>query len=388
MRPHLLDAFVVAAPGLAPLAAAELRALGVRIGAVDAAGVSLRTNLAGVAHANLWLRTASRVLVRLDTFRAEHFRELEGFARKVRWASVLGDRKTVRLRVTCRKSKLIHSGAVAQRVGDAITRATGATVVAGAPDPDDDGTGDEAQLFVVRFERDVCTVSADSSGALLHRRGYRQAVGKAPLRETLAAALLLAAEWKGDTPLVDPLCGSGTIAIEGAMIARRMAPGLMRTFAVENWPGFDHARWKSSIDEAQAAMLASSPVPIVAGDRDAGAIEAAIANATRAGVASDITFAKQALSAMRAPAGGLGLIATNPPYGKRVGEKDPLRSLYAQLGATAREHFSGWTIAVLSADRRLEGQVQLAFAERVRTANGGLPVRMIVAPVPDGEGSR
>ena len=384
MRTNQLDTFVVTAPGLAPLAAAELRVLGLRVGEVDGAGVALRTDLAGVARANLWLRTASRVLVRLGRFRAEHFRELEGFARKVEWASVLGEQQTVRLRVTCRKSKLIHSGAVAQRVGDAIARATGAKVLAGAADPDEEAPDDDAQLFVVRFDHDVCTVSADASGALLHRRGYREAIGKAPLRETLAAALLMAADWTGDTPLVDPMCGSGTIAIEGAMIARRMAPGLLRTFAVEHWPGFEQARWKSSLDEAQAAVRPASPVAIAGSDRDAGAIESATENAMRAGVAGDITFTKQPLSAARAPAGGPGLIATNPPYGKRIGESDALRALYAQLGATAREHFAGWTLAMMGADRRLEGQVALPFAERVRTANGGLPVRMIVAPVAAG----
>lgn len=391
MRADLLDTFVVTAPGLSPLAAAELRAMGLTLGRVEEAGVSLRTDVAGLLRANLWLRTASRVTVRLGSFRAEKFHELERRARAIEWARVVGNAATVRLRVTCRKSRLIHSGAVAQRVGDAIRRATGARVVSGAAGADEEeappaagggAAGDSPQLFVVRIEHDRCTISADSSGELLHRRGYRQAVGKAPLRETLAAGLLLAAGYDGSTPLVDPLCGSGTIAIEGALIARRMAPGLARTFSVEQWPGFDVTRARSVRDEARAAMRAQSPVAIAGGDRDAGAIAAAEANAARAGVAADIAFARQSLSATRAPAGGPGLIATNPPYGKRVGDSDALRALYAQLGATARAHFPGWTIAMVGADRRLEGQLRLTLDERARTRNGGLPVRLLVANVP------
>src|SRR5207247_3043905 len=139
-------------------------------------------------------------------------------------------------------------------------------------------------LFVVRLLRDECTVSADSSGALLHMRGYRQAVAKAPLRETLAAALLLAAEWRGDTPLVDPLCGSGTIPIEAALIARRMAPGARRRFACLDWPQFPRETFADALADAEARSLPRSAVVIQGSDRDAGAIEAAGANAERAGV--------------------------------------------------------------------------------------------------------
>jgi putative N6-adenine-specific DNA methylase len=229
--------------------------------------------------------------------------------------------------------------------------------------------------------RDVCTVSADSSGALLHFRGYRQELAKAPLRETLAAAVLLGAGWSGDTPLADPMCGSGTIPIEAAMIARRMAPGRARSFAFLRWPHTDKKMWNRLLDSARAGELPKSPVQIVGADRDAGAIAAARANAERAGVANDVIFVKQSISAL-APADGPGLVVVNPPYGVRVGDAGPLKDLYAQLGNVMRKQRSGWTLGLLSADRALERQTRLALEERFRTRNGGIPVRLVTAPTP------
>jgi putative N6-adenine-specific DNA methylase len=224
-------------------------------------------------------------------------------------------------------------------------------------------------------------VSADSSGALLHFRGYRQELAKAPLRETLAAAVLLGAGWTGDTPLTDPMCGSGTIPIEGALIARRMAPGRARTFAFQRWPNVDSKMWNALIDSARAAELPISPVEIVGADRDAGAINAAKANAERAGVAADIIFVKQSVSAL-AHADAPGLVVVNPPYGVRVGDTGALRDLYAQLGNVMRKQRSGWTLGVLSADRALERQIRSPLEERFRTRNGGIPVRLVTARTP------
>jgi putative N6-adenine-specific DNA methylase len=229
--------------------------------------------------------------------------------------------------------------------------------------------------------RDVCTLSVDTSGALLHLRGYRQQLAKAPLRETLAAAVLLGADWSGDTPLVDPMCGSGTIPIEGALMARRIAPGIKRTFAFLRWPETDPRMWVNLVTEARAAQLDRSPVEIAGSDRDEGAIVAARANAERAGVAADVTFTAQPISAL-ARAEPPGLIAANPPYGVRVGETEGLRNLYAQLGNVARRNRPGWTVAMLSADRKLERQVGLPFESRLRTQNGGIPVHLVVTPAP------
>ena len=166
------------------------------------------------------------------------------------------------------------------------------------------------------------------------------------------------------------------------MLARRIAPGRRRTFAFEQWPAHDAALWSSVRDEALSRERPAAGVPIQAADRDAGAIAATEANAERAGVGSDVSIARQSLSALRL-SGGPGLLIVNPPYGIRVGDKRPLRDLFAQLGNVARSQAAGWRLAMLSADRDLERQVRVAFEERWRSTNGGIPVRLVTAEVPD-----
>ena len=375
--PNPLAAFAVTAPGLEALCAAELRALGIAP-RIEEGGVSWIGDLASIARANLWSRLASRIIVRVAEFRARAFYELELHAKRIAWDRFVAPKSTAEFRVTCRKSKLYHSDAVAQRFAEAIAkRVAGVTVGGGGAEIDDDQAGADRQLFIVRFSHDVCTVSVDTSGALLHMRGYRQAVAKAPLRETLAAAILLGAEWRGDVPLLDPMCGSGTIPIEGARLARRIAPGRDRPFAFARWPEADASLLRSLIDDARSRELASAPAPIVGSDRDAGAVAAARANAERAGVAADIEWRVQPISAVTASVGP-GVLASNPPYGVRIGEADRLRNLYAQVGNLARARLEGWTIALLTADRELERQARMVLHERFRTTNGGIPVHLVV----------
>jgi putative N6-adenine-specific DNA methylase len=254
-------------------------------------------------------------------------------------------------------------------------------VRASGGDDDEESGGPQVQLFVVRFDHDVCGISADSSGELLHRRGYRLATAKAPIRETLAAAMLLSLGWDGTTPLVDPMCGAGTIAIEGALIARRIAPGLTRRFSCEQWPGAPVAGFARLRSAARARVVVAAPSPIVASDRDAGAIAAAQANAERAGVSANIAFRRQALSALDVPAVA-GLLLTNPPYGARVSDRRQLRDLYASLGNVARARCPGWTLAFLSADGALDAQLKLDLDEVLRFRNGGIPVRLVRSVLP------
>jgi putative N6-adenine-specific DNA methylase len=338
---------------------------------IEDGGVSWTGDARSVMRANLWLRTASRVLVRVAHFDAKTFHELERHAKKIDWARFIAADTDVEFRVTARKSKLYHTDAIAERLRAASS----------ARRPTDRAPGgDGAQLFVVRAVRDAFDVSADTSGALLHMRGYREAVGKAPLRETLAAALLLAAEWTGASPLVDPLCGSGTIPIEAALIARRMAPGANRDFAFTRWPDFNARDWESELKSARASVLGRSPVPLAGSDRDAGAIEAARANAMRAGVADDIDLVTRSLSALTPPE-TTGLVATNPPYGKRVSQGSDIRNLYAQLGKTVKARCKGWRIALYSPEPRLTGQLGLASTELFRTSNGGIRVAAVAAEI-------
>jgi putative N6-adenine-specific DNA methylase len=375
--PPAYDAFAITAPGLEPITTRELQMIGAGDARTIEGGVSFRASPKQLYSANLRLRTASRVVVRASAFEATAFHELERRAKKVPWDELIAPNLPVSLRVTCRKSKLYHSDAVAERVAGAIEATVkGARVV---EDAGDESEGDE-QRILVRLLHDRCTISVDSSGGLLHRRGYRQAVAKAPMRETLAAAMLLASGWDGSVPLLDPMCGSGTIPIEGAMIARRIAPGLGRTFAFERWPGFDATLWKEIVAAARSEVLPASPVVIQGADRDSGAIEAAISNAERAGVTGDIEFSTQPISAINPPVNP-GLVATNPPYGVRVGETDRVRNLYAQFGKVMSAKCVGWTVTMLSADPTLERQTRLGLEPMLETSNGGIRVRIVKAVV-------
>ncbi len=386
-----LSLFAVTAPGLEAIATEELRALGVSDAVAEQGGVAFTGGSDRLYEVNLQLRTASRVVARVAEFTARTFFELERHARRVAWEEYLTPGRPVRVRVTCRKSRLYHSDAVGERILAAIAHRVGSIglgAVAHAGEDEVDGEGSTpandpsaAQLFTIRFLHDRCTVSADSSGALLHLRGYRQAVAKAPMRETLAAAVLLGAGWRGESPLVDPLCGSGTIAIEGALIARKIAPGVGRKFAFMEWPNFSDRIWQTVHDRATTGALQRSPVEIIASDRDAGATTATAANADRAGVGADIDVRTHALSAVRPPAGP-GCLAANPPYGVRVGKDDELRNLYAALGQVAKAKFAGWTVALLAADRKLATRTGLSLRPVFRSSNGGIPVELLTAESP------
>lgn len=385
--------FAVTAPGLEPLTASELGAIGIR-GEAAPGGVAWEGSLEELYEANLRLRTASRVIVRIGSFTARAFYELERHLKRVEWERFVEPGGGVRLRVSSGKSKLYHERAIAERVLRAIRERVGDVSAAAVPGEPDDDAGDESavsaagaeQLFIVRFHRDRCTVSADASGELLHRRGYRVALARAPLRETLAAAMLQAAGWDHETPLLDPFCGSGTIPIEAALVARRIAPGLTRpdrtprAYAFEKWREHDPALWERVVGRAAGEILAAAPAPILGSDRDDGAIAAAVANAERAGVDADLVLEQKPLSAIEPPHGP-GCLVTNPPYGLRVGERAPLRNLYAALGRIARERLGGWTVALLGADPLLEAQMGLELEELLRTRNGGIPVRLLAGRV-------
>jgi len=193
--------------------------------------------------------------------------------------------------------------------------------------------------------------------------------------------MLIGSGWRGDAPLLDPMCGSGTVAIEGALLARGRAPGAGREFAFMRWPDFDRAAWSELVGRAEQEAPTGAIPPIQASDRDAGATAAALANAERAGVAGDVEITTRALSAV-APPPHPGWVVSNPPYGVRVGEADRVRNLYAQLGKVVRAKCGGWTLALLSADRAMERQVGMELQEAFRTINGGIPVRLAVGRVP------
>ncbi len=382
--PAALSCFAIVAPGLEPFALAEARALGLDAVAEEG-GIAWTGDARSVLLANAALRIASRVVVRLASFEVRSFAELERHGRRIEWARVLRAGDVVRFRVTCKKSKLYHSDAVAQRLADAAMRSVPGVRAEGASVDDealDEVEREGTSLIVVRLMRDRCTVSADTSGALLHRRGYRQATAKAPLRETIAAAMLAASEWDERAPLVDPLCGSGTIPIEAALRARDMAPGGQRTFAIERWPGVPPALG-AEVRRDLVSRERRAPSGLIFGsDRDAGAIAAATSNAERAGVREALTLATQSLSAATFPRAERGWVVTNPPYGVRVGEADRVRDLWAQLGKVLRRETPGWRVALLSPDPMLDRQLGIPLRAAATTSNGGIPVRVMVGDIP------
>jgi putative N6-adenine-specific DNA methylase len=379
--PLQLETLVICAPGLAPLVADELRALGIVPGTVDDAGVSCSLTLDTLVRANVWLRCASRLVVRLAAGQARHFGDLEALAARVPWRGIVPPGAMVDIRATARKSRLYHTGAIAERVGRVLLAAVPTARLADASTDDEDDDA-PAQRILVRLDRDACTISADTSGALLHRRGWRQATAKAPMRETLAAAVLQASGWRPDQPLWDPCCGAGTLVIEAALCATGAAPGGARGFAFVAWPAWATraARLLQAVQaEARAAVRPVAIGQFTATDRDAGAVAAVRANAARAGVAELIRVEQVAVEDAVTP-DGHGWIVSNPPYGKRVhagGSASPqatsrLASLYATLGARARA--AAWELALLTDDAALARAAGLAATPVLRTTNGGLPV--------------
>lgn len=374
----------MAPPGLESITLGELTDLGVKGARAVEGGVEFQADQTTLYRANLHLRTASRVLVRLATFKAISFAELEERARKVPWDRVLPRGGTFQLRVTCRKSRLYHSGGVAQRLArDLAERLDAHAVTRTVAEPDEDG--DEGQLLVVRFDHDRCTISADSSGAHLHRRGYRTHVTGAPIRENLAAAMLLASGWQPGAPLADPFCGSGTIPIEAAMMAANIAPGRDRDFRFRQWPGYDDVAWQRILGRARSGERAPGR-SIVGADRSVAAVRAAEGNARRAGVDQFTEFVQLDAREIEPDGPEPGFIVSNPPYGVRLGDREEVRRLSRDFGKVLVERFAGWRVGLLTGG---PGTVPgVALEERFRTTNGGLPVRFMVGEVQPGGATR
>ncbi|MBI2710923.1 MAG: class I SAM-dependent RNA methyltransferase [Actinobacteria bacterium] len=356
------------APGLERVVVSELAALGLAARRPGQGVVPVQMSTRELYLATASLRSAARVLVSAARFRAATFAELERGAAEVPWGDWLRPGQPVRWRVTSHRAPLFHTGAVAERLA--------AVVGSGPAEP---GATD-VQSVVVRIVGADAVVRVDAAGAPLHQRGWRLRPAQAPLRETLAAAALLASGWRTDEPLVDPFCGSGTIAIEAALMARRAAPGLQRGFAFQGWPSFAPGTWASVREALRGALRVDGPSPtIVATDRDRAAIDATRANAERAGVAGDIEVRRSSLSALVDPAPGrTGWLLTNPPWGGRLGGAGDLRDLYAALGTVAGTRLPGWGVALIAADPRLAGHTHLGLEPRLRTRSGGALVHLLV----------
>ncbi len=353
------EAAAICTPGLEAVCEQELRALGIKPKPGAHGVVEFWATPRQLYSANVWLRTAARVLIRIAKFRATDFAHLQARAAEVDWASWIADDYAPQFRVTAHKSALYHTDAIAQRLHQVV----------GPP-----SIGEPEQPFIIRFDHDVATVSVDSSGIPLHRRGWRVDIGVAPLRPTMASALLLAAGYDGTVPLADPFCGSGTIAIEAALIAKNMPPGGERRFAFQTWSDFDTGSW-ASVNGGAKSQAREVDFVIEASDRDTAAVDAARANAERAGVA-DIVKVEQRVVAHMTGATGPGLVASNPPYGKRVGDGD-LNPLYKRFGAVVRERRPEWGLAVVASDPRLARRADSRLKPLTALGHGGIRVEFL-----------
>ena len=362
--PARMEIFLVATPGLEEPLADEARALGFDA-QTQPGGVTFTGGWPDVWRANLVIRGATRVLARIGAFRAMHPAQLDKRARRFPWADWLRADVPIRIEATSRKSRIYHAGAIIQRVQAAITDTLGAQIADDAP-----------VTLKIRIEDDLCTISLDTSGESLHKRGHKQAVGKAPMRETMAAMFLRQCGFDGREPVLDPMCGSGTFPIEAAEIASGLKPGRMRHFAFEHLTGFDDAAW-----QAMRATPAIPPAPpeirFFGRDRDAGAIRMSQENAIRAGLADWVQFEAGAISDLTRPDGPPGLVIINPPYGARIGNKGPLFGLHAAMGEVLRERFRGWRVGIVTSDGQLARATGLPFREPgPYIAHGGLKIRL------------
>ena len=373
MKKRQSQFFVITAPGLEEICGVESVAIGLEGVRPASGGVEFSGGLRELYTANLHLRTATRILVRFGGFKATDFPDLFRKTLRLPWGSYLRSDTAVEIRATAHRSRLIHTGRIIETISAAIDRALGRETLG-------DSNARFKQLILVRFEEDNCTISCDSSGELLHKRGYRSATGAAPLRETLAAASLLLLGWDGSTPLCDPLCGSGTIAVEGGLIATHQPPGRHRHFAFMHWPGYRPGLWQALTEEADRQAIAPLS-SIYASDSDQRVLAVATQNARQAGVADLIDFSCSDLQSLPVRPGP-GLVLCNPPYGIRLGQGEDLAALYRGLGSGFKRSFPGWTIAFIAPDEDLAIATALEVRSRVRLVNGGLAVSLYTATIP------
>jgi len=357
------EIFLTAPPGLELALKDEALALGFSKPKAMPGGVRFRGKWTDVWRANLLLRGAGRVLARVARFQAMHLDRLEAQTREVDWSALLRADVPVTVEATCRKSKIHHQGAAVERVARAIEEVTGAPM-----------DGDAAIRIQLRIEDNQCTLSIDTSGELLHKRGYKTFVGKAAMRETMAALFLRQCGYDGSEPVLDPMCGSGTFPIEAAEIAAGLRPGRARRFAFEDLAGFDAQAWAAMRREP---ALRETPLRFYGFDRDAGAVRMATENAARAGVGEITQFTCQPVSALTRPDGPPGLVMINPPYGARIGNRKLLFGLYASLGEVLRREMKGWRVGLVTSDGGLAKSTGLPFLPAgPPVAHGGLKVTL------------
>ncbi|GAB6088819.1 THUMP domain-containing class I SAM-dependent RNA methyltransferase [Spirochaeta dissipatitropha] len=348
------DFFASCIPGTEPVLEQELRELGIENGTQQHGGMSWQGSRTAAETIAGKLQTASGLFIKIGSFKVSALPELLKKTSKLPWPEYLSGEEEIEIRVSCFRSKIYHSTAAAERIKSGLEQCLGKLPEKSSHDAEKQEQHSVPRRRIsAKIEHNLCSLNISIGQPDLHKHGYRLETAKAPLREDLAAGVLYACRWSADLPLVDPFCGSGTIPIEAARLARRRG---------EN--------------------------PAIYGcDRDAGAISMSRNNAERAGEIESILFSCQSVSDLRNSFDKSGLILSNPPYGKRVNSSRDLRNLYARFGDVLRSEFPGWKIGILCTAGTegdiLLGQMHLNFQSIAAFSNGGLPVSLRTAKIPN-----
>lgn len=369
---ELLGMFATVPLGAEELTAVELSRLGAVQVTAMRGGVSFTGSRSVLYRSLLQLRTASRVLMQLGQFPCKTPQELYDGIRAIPWGELLTPAMTLAVDCTLRDSVITHSHFAALKAKDAIVDLlrdqTGSRPSVNTRSPD---------LRVnLHIAKNQATVSLDAAGESLDRRGWRLDRNEAPLRETLAAAIIMHTGWDGTVPLVDLMCGSGTLVLEGAAMALNRPAGAGRKFGVMHWLGFDQSLWERVLRDEQAKVRESLEVPVLGYDRDPMAIIACRENARRADLAYQVSFDRKRFEDAE-PCGHQGIVVLNPPYGVRMGGKHELEQLYRKIGEVFKRRFTGWTAYLLAGDLELAKLVGLKPSRRFVLFNGPLECRLL-----------
>jgi putative N6-adenine-specific DNA methylase len=372
-----LELIAVTSFGLEAVVGRELKQLGYERQTIEDGKVTFVADAVAIPRANLWLRSAERVLVKVGEFEAFDFGELFDRTQALPWDEWLPVRAYFPVRGRSVKSQLhsvpdcqaIVKKAVVERLKQRYHRVWF----------EENGPQYSIEVSLLK---DRVTLTLDTSGPGLHKRGYRTLVGEAPLRETLAAALVQLSHWNAARLLLDPFCGSGTIPIEAALLGRRIAPGLHRSFAAEEWPIISRNVWQQARVEARDVIRPQLDAPIVGSDLDAHAVKLAKHHAVAAGVAADIRFEHRDFAQV---AGSdllpYGCLIANPPYGERLGELADAEALYQRLGMFCNR-LEAWSVYVLTSHKEFERLFGLRSARRRKLFNGRIECTYYQFPAP------